>query len=88
MRILAAMSMGCAVIAHKANSLGIPELSDGHNCRLYSSSEELVSVFRSLAADPSNLMRIRVGGHALYKSLFNPVSFASELEALGCKLND
>jgi glycosyltransferase involved in cell wall biosynthesis len=39
-RILTAMSMGVPVFAHAANKAGIPELEDGNNSLLYSSSTE------------------------------------------------
>lgn len=42
-RVLTALSYGCCIVSHRANSSGIPELKDGINCLLADSGEEFAN---------------------------------------------
>jgi|ERR1043166_2701480 glycosyltransferase involved in cell wall biosynthesis len=50
-RIAEAFGYGSPVVAHVANSEGMPELKHGHNCLLCSEPKDFLAAFRHLASD-------------------------------------
>ncbi len=57
-RVLDAFRHGVTVVAHPANSLGMPELSDGKNALLASSGRDFAEAMLRLAADPAEAQRL------------------------------
>jgi Glycosyl transferases group 1 len=71
-RIITAMSFGCCVVAHRANTLGIPELAHGQNALLADDGPGLVDAVVAALGDPG--LRARLGRNArrTYETTFTP----------------
>lgn len=61
-RISEGFSFGCCVVAHSANSAGMPELQDGKNSLLVSSGFDMVDAVLECLASPD--LRYRLGSFA------------------------
>lgn len=70
-RILTGFSFGCCIVAHHANSLGIPVLEDGVNVLLGDSDGLARATLRALA-DPELRGRLGAAGRRVYEEHFTP----------------
>lgn len=70
-RIITAFSFGCAVVAHPANALGIPELVHGENCLLGEDGRSLATQCAAIFHDPALRMRLERGGRRTYEDAFS-----------------
>jgi glycosyltransferase involved in cell wall biosynthesis len=66
-RILNGFSYGCAVVAHSANALGIPELRHGENVLLGETGAELAKQVRVLAENPALRLTLGANARAVYE---------------------
>ena len=83
-RILTAFSYGCPVVAHVANTLGIPELAHGDNALLGQSADALADAIVRVTADATLRRRLEDGGRATFERWFAPGVAAERLvELLG-----
>ena len=71
-RIITGMTFGTCVVAHEANSLGIPELRHGENVFLAPDGPGLAQATLDALADPDARMRIAREARRLYESTFDP----------------
>jgi glycosyltransferase involved in cell wall biosynthesis len=85
-RIITAMSFGCCVVAHAANTLGIPELVHGENALLAEDGPGLVDAVTTALADPDFRARLGRNGRRTYETTFSPdkagARIVSALEAV------
>lgn len=70
-RIINAFSYGICVVAHKANTAGIPQLVDGINCLLGESGDEIAEKIKEVTQDQLLINSIRENGFETYKSHFD-----------------
>jgi glycosyltransferase involved in cell wall biosynthesis len=70
-RILSAFSYGCCVVAHEANSLGIPQLAHGENVLLADRAGLARETLRALS-EPSLQARLGRRARKLYEAEFTP----------------
>ena len=70
-RILTGFSFGCCVVAHHANSLGIPALAHGVNA-LLASAGDLAGATVTALRDAALRQRLGAEGRLVYESLFAP----------------
>jgi hypothetical protein len=80
-RILSAWSFGCPVVAHRANAAGIPQLAQGENALLATTTEGLVDGLLEVARDPAVAQRLSEGGRATYERWFSPPEAAGAIES-------
>jgi glycosyltransferase involved in cell wall biosynthesis len=85
-RVLTGFAHGSCIVAHKANALGIPELSDGENALLGESPRTLAVQVARAAGDEALARRLRFGARATYEQFFTPeragAALAEPLERL------
>jgi len=70
LKILDAMAMGKAVIAHPVACEGLP-VTDGDNVLLAKSTQDYISAIQTLAGNPSLLKKIAAAGRVLVKQQFD-----------------
>jgi hypothetical protein len=80
-RVITAFSVGCPVVAHEANALGIPELVDGETGLLASSGSRLAEQILRLVDDDELAARVGTGGRATYEQSFAPGVAVGEILA-------
>jgi glycosyltransferase involved in cell wall biosynthesis len=80
-RIITAAAYGAAIVSHRANASGIPELESGSNCLLGDGPERLVEAATRVVADVDLSARIRSGARTTYERCFSP-AVAGEAIAL------
>jgi glycosyltransferase involved in cell wall biosynthesis len=80
-RILTALSFGSCVVAHSANTLGIPELVHGDNALLADDGPGLLDAVLTALAQPD--LRVRVGrsGRRTYEATFIPEKAGARIVA-------
>jgi glycosyltransferase involved in cell wall biosynthesis len=80
-RIITAMSFGSCVVAHRANTLGIPELVHGENALLADDGSGLVDAVIAALMDPG--LRARIGRNArrTYETTFTPETAGARIVA-------
>jgi glycosyltransferase involved in cell wall biosynthesis len=71
-RIITGMSFGSCVVAHDANSLGIPELRDGQNALLAADGAGMARAVLRALADPDLRLRLGREARSLYEATFRP----------------
>lgn len=71
-RLAEALSTGCCVVAHRAESGGMPELRHGENVLLGSSGEEIAGAILQAFADRSLRLRLGHGARQTYEKYFSP----------------
>ena len=78
-RIINSFSFGSCVVAHKSNTLGIPELIHGENCLLGDDGKSLADCCVKLYENRG--LREKLGEHArsTYKKYFSPSSAGSAI---------
>jgi glycosyltransferase involved in cell wall biosynthesis len=81
-RILSAFSCACAVVAHSANALGIPELVDGENVLLADRGADLADGIARVLRDDDLRRRLEDGGRATFDRSFSPPVAAKRIELL------
>lgn len=79
-RILSAFSHGCPVVAHRANSTGIPELADERNVLLGNTGRELANGILRLLDDRLLARSLEQEGRETYERFFAPPAAAAALE--------
>ncbi len=77
-RIIQAFSLGCPVVGHDANQLGIAEILDGGNILLSGTSSGLVDKLFALYSDPELAKRLGASGRKTYEAAYTP-KYASEV---------
>ncbi|MBF0466755.1 MAG: glycosyltransferase family 4 protein [Nitrospirae bacterium] len=73
-RIINAFSLGCAVVSHKANKAGIPELEHGYNCLLGGDGMELAKQCAALYNDPVLMSKLQKNARDTYEKSFSTES--------------
>jgi len=81
-RILTAFSMECAVIAHKINLVGLPEMRDGESCLLGSTGRSLAEACRRVFADEEFRKALARNGRRLYETYFAPIPAGAAIRDL------
>lgn len=79
-RALTAFSFGAAIVAHRSNALGIPELAHGRNAFLAGSGKELAAGLLAVLRDPGLRERLGRGGRETYERWFAPPAAAGRIE--------
>lgn len=80
-RIISGFSHGCAIVAHRANCAGIPELKDGENCLLGENGVELAAACLRLREDPVLVKKIADGARATFERHFSPATAGRAIAA-------
>jgi len=78
-RILTALSYGCCIVSHKANSSGIPELKDGINCLLASSGKEFANKIIIALKDKKLRDELSDNAKKTFKTFFSTTVAAKEI---------
>lgn len=71
-RIVTAWSFGTPVVAHVANTAGIPEMRQGENAMLGTTGRELAKALINVLQDPRSRRDIGRQGRATYERWFQP----------------
>jgi glycosyltransferase involved in cell wall biosynthesis len=83
-RILDGFRHSIAVIAHAANTVGMPELVNGKNALVASSGDQFAEAIRKLIDDPSEAERLGRAGYSDFASALNADAGAKRiLEFIG-----
>jgi glycosyltransferase involved in cell wall biosynthesis len=69
-RILNGFTYGCAIVAHSANALGIPELKDGENILMANSGSAIADQVIRLAEDAELRAALGANGRATYERYY------------------
>lgn len=80
-RILVGWSFGCCVVAHKANTLGIPEMVHEENALLASDGRSLAETVIRALGDPSLRNRLGKAGRETYERFFTPSTAGGKILA-------
>jgi glycosyltransferase involved in cell wall biosynthesis len=70
-RIVEGMAYGACMLAHKANTYGMPELKDGENIFIAESPSEFVSRIVEVYKDRDLLNKMRHNSYAAYKNIYS-----------------
>lgn len=70
-RIITAFSFGTAIVTHRANAAGIPELKHQKNCLIGQTGSELAGLCAEIYRDPSLLSRLERGAREAYEQTFS-----------------
>jgi glycosyltransferase involved in cell wall biosynthesis len=70
-RILTGFATGSCIVAHTANSLGIPELIDGKNALLGSTGPQLAAAVLRASADSALRAQLRREARRTYEQCFS-----------------
>jgi len=81
-RILSGFTYGCCVVAHRNNTLGIPELEHGVNCLLGRTGQELADAVAQAAGDAALRARLGAAGREVFKNRYTHDIAVEELERL------
>jgi hypothetical protein len=71
-RIIVGWSFGCCVVAHTAEAVNLPELSDGNSALLGSTGEKIAQAVVRAVRDRDLARRIAAGGRRTYETTFQP----------------
>jgi hypothetical protein len=80
-RILTALSFGSCVVAHSANTLGIPELVHGENALLADDGQGLGEALLTALSDPRLRERVGRRGRGVYEETFIPEKAGARIVA-------
>ncbi len=78
-RIITALSFGCVVVAHTANTKGIPELEHGYNCLLADTGKELAKHCIMIYENERLRSELEKNSRTTYESHFSPEAVGHEL---------
>jgi hypothetical protein len=78
-RIAEAFSYGCCVVAHTANSKGMPELQHGENILLADSGLEMALACRRVLTNPSLGTRLGIAGRHTFERHYNATVVCSRM---------
>jgi Glycosyl transferases group 1 len=78
-RILMGLAYGCCIVAHRANTAGIPELVHGENCLLPSTGVGLAEEAARVGLDEALRRGLQVGARGTYERFFSTVAAASPI---------
>lgn len=70
-RIITAFSFGTAIVTHRANAAGIPELKHQKNCLIGQTGGDLAGLCAEIYRDPSLLSRLEQGARETYDQTFS-----------------
>ena len=87
-RILTALSYGQCIVAHKANSQGIPEIKHRKNCLLANSGLEMAELINEIYMDEDLRIALEDGARNTYLKYFHPEIAAENIYKKICKLAD
>lgn len=71
-RIITAAARGSAIVSHRANAAGIPELGSGRNCLLGDGPDSLAAAVARVVSDTELAERISSGARRMYEESFSP----------------
>ncbi|OYU96756.1 MAG: hypothetical protein CFE21_00275 [Bacteroidetes bacterium B1(2017)] len=70
-RIVEGMAYGACMLAHKANTFGMPELKDGDNIFIAENPEEFVKRIEEVYKDREMLNKMRRNSYAAYENIYS-----------------